>query len=54
VGAKPLHELECLGTGARSQASLDPGLLTEQHAEPPLHDVVVVDHQHAKTALSEP
>jgi hypothetical protein len=29
-------------------------LLAEQNSEPPLDDVVVVDHQHPKTALSQP
>jgi hypothetical protein len=51
---KPPDELERLRPGARGQAALDPRLLTEQNAEPPLHDVVVVDHQHAKTALGKP
>ena len=35
---------------ARRQAALDPGLLAEQQPKAPLHDVVVVDDEHAQLA----
>ena len=40
-----------LGAGARRQAALHPWLLAQQHPEAPVHDVVVVHHQHPQLAV---
>ena len=37
---------------ARAQAALDPGLLAEHQPEAPVHDLVVVDDQHAQPAVA--
>ena len=53
-GSKVRVKLERLGAGPRREAALDPRLLAEQHPEAPVHDVVVVDHEHAQLAIREP
>ena len=45
-------ERERLGAGARGQAALHPRLLAQQHAEAPVHDVVVVDDEHPQLAVA--
>ena len=49
-----LRERQRLLAVARAQAALDPRLLAEHQPEAPVHDLVVVDDEHAQRARSEP
>jgi len=51
VGTEVAQDLQRLATGARRQAACHPGLLAEQDAKAPVHDVMVVDHEHAQLAF---
>ena len=46
VGLVRPGERQRLGARAGLEEALDPRLLPEQHAKAPVHDVVVVHHQH--------
>src|SRR4051794_6600484 len=48
VGTVPAGEGDRGITGSRAQAAVDPRLLAQQEAKPPVHDVVVVDHEDAE------
>ena len=45
------HRQRLLGV-ARAQAALDPGLLAEHQPQPPVHDLVVVDDEHAQAPVA--